>query len=141
MEEKEYSQPIPQERPPIDREVDVDDSRDALLEDRVFASLSYISVLFIVPLVLRNENEDIHFHAKQGLVLFGAEVAAWLAIFLLDTFLAIIFPAGEIAIIRVVGALAWIGFMAISIAGIYMAARGKRWKMPILHRIAQRIKV
>ena len=141
MEEQEYQQPVVRQEPVHNYDEAAEDLRDSMIEDRIFASLSYISILFVVPMVLRNEDEDIHFHAKQGLVLFGAEVAVWLAIFLLDTFLAIIFPAGEIALIRVIGAIAWVGFMALSIAGIYVAARGKKWKMPVLYRIAQRIKV
>ena len=77
---------------------------DTVVEDRIFAALSYVSILFIVPLILKNENEDIHFHAKQGLVLFGAEVAVWFVLLLLDSFLAALFPAGELFLIRILGA-------------------------------------
>ena len=114
---------------------------DTVVEDRIFAALSYVSILFIVPLILKNENEDIHFHAKQGLVLFGAEVAVWFVLLLLDSFLAALFPAGELFLIRILGALAWLAFMGLSIAGVYAAARGRRWEMPFIGKIANRIKV
>lgn len=111
------------------------------LEDRVFAALSYISVLFVVPLILKSEDGDIHYHAKQGVALFGAEVVVWFALFLLDTFLTAIFPNRELVVVRLIGALAWVLFMGLSIAGVYMAGRGKRWKMPVIGRLAQKIRI
>lgn len=145
-EENNYNQPQ-QEATPINS-TPVQPLRPELhqvandnLEDKVFAALSYVSILFVVPLILKNEDEDIHFHAKQGLVLFASEIIVWFALFLLDTFLTAIFPSGELFVVRVLGALAWVGFMAMSIAGVYMAARGRRWQMPIIGRIAQKLKV
>lgn len=111
------------------------------LEDRVFAALSYISILFVVPLILKNEDGDIHYHAKQGLALFGAEVVVWFALFLLDTFLTAIFPNRELVVVRAIGALAWVAFMGLSIAGVYMAGRGKRWKMPVIGRMASKLRI
>jgi fumarate reductase subunit D len=134
--------PAPEQRfeQPYSRmEAGADDN--TVVEDRIFAALSYISLLFVVPLILKNENEDIHFHAKQGLVLFGAELAVWFVLFLLDTFLSILFPSTELLLVKLLGAVAWLGFTALSLAGIYMVARGKRWNMPFISRIAARIKV
>ena len=37
---------------------------------RVLAGLSYFSVLCLVPLIFSREDEYIHFHARQGLVLW-----------------------------------------------------------------------
>ena len=114
---------------------------DTVLEDRIFAALSYISILFVVPLILKNENEDIHFHSKQGLVLFGAEVAVWFVLLIFDGFLSVLFPSGDLFLVRMLGALAWVLFMGLSLAGVYTAARGKRWNLPFISRIASRIKV
>ena len=114
---------------------------EGIMEDRIFAALSYVSVLFVVPWILRADDEDIRFHVRQGIALFGAEMVVWFALFLLDTFLAALLSGGEIWLVKALGAIAWIVFAALSLAGIYFAATGKRWKMPILSQIAARIKV
>lgn len=43
-------------------------------EDKLLAALAYVSVLCIVPLVLKQDNEYVQFHAKQGLVVFALEL-------------------------------------------------------------------
>ncbi len=127
---------------PVTKESPVETSvSEAVIEDRIFAALSYISVLFVVPWVLRSDNEDIKFHVRQGVVLFGAEVVVWFALAILDAFLAAILSGGEIWLVRMLGALAWILFMAVSLAGVYFASVGKRWPLPVIGRLARRIKV
>ncbi len=114
---------------------------EAHMEDRIFAALSYMSILFIVPLILKNEVDDIYFHARQGMVLFAAEVIVWFALYMLDTFMIAIAPNVELPVVRILGAIGWIVFMGLSLAGIYFAAKGKRWNMPILGRIAKKLAV
>ena len=43
-------------------------------ENGFLAALSYISFLFIIPLFLKRNNKFVQSHAKQGLVLFIAEI-------------------------------------------------------------------
>ncbi len=114
---------------------------EAHLEDRIFAALSYMSILFIVPLILKNEEDDIYFHARQGMVLFAAEVIVWFVLYMLDTFMVAIAPNVELPIVRILGAVGWVVFMGLSLAGIYYAAKGKRWNMPFLGRIARKLSV
>lgn len=45
------------------------------LKNILIAGLSYLSFLCIVPIFFRRNSEFVVFHAKQGLVLFGIEVA------------------------------------------------------------------
>ena len=134
---EEFEEKIPDLEPvPV-----ISPSEEAVLEDRIFASLSYISVLFIVPWVLRSDSDDIKFHIRQGIALFASEVIVWFALFLLDTFLAAFIAGGEIWLIKILGAIAWIGFAALSLAGVYFAAMGKRWPLPVISKIAQRIRL
>ena len=49
-----------------------------VLEGKVLAILSYLSVLCIIPLVLKKDNEFILEHGKQGLVIFVAQVAVFI---------------------------------------------------------------
>ncbi len=42
-------------------------------QNRVLAAASYISVLFVLPLILRPNSRFARFHANQGLILFLAD--------------------------------------------------------------------
>ncbi|MFA5010103.1 MAG: hypothetical protein WC553_02655 [Patescibacteria group bacterium] len=110
-------------------------------EDKVFAALSYMSILFIVPLILRHDQDEVYFHAKQGLVLFGAEVIAWFLLFMLESFFVALFPSMNLGVTAMLGAVAWVLFVALSLFGVYSIFRGKRWEMPILGKIAKKIEV
>jgi len=110
-------------------------------EDKIFASLSYVSILFIVPLILRHDQDEVYFHARQGMVLFGAEVIVWFLLFMLESFFVALLPSTQLGIVSILGAAAWVIFVAASLMGIYMVFRGKKWKMPILGRIAKKIEV
>ena len=43
-------------------------------DEKVYGLIAYLSVLCIIPLVFRRDNEFVLFHAKQGLVLFLLQV-------------------------------------------------------------------
>ena len=45
-------------------------------EGKAFAVLGYLSILCLVPLLLKKDNKFALFHGKQGLILFIFEVAA-----------------------------------------------------------------
>lgn len=49
-----------------------------IIEGKVFAILSYLSILCIIPLVLKKENPFVLSHGKQGLIIFVAEVAVFI---------------------------------------------------------------
>ena len=44
------------------------------LDNKIIAAIGYIWILFLIPLLLKSKNEYCHFHAKQGLVLFGFSI-------------------------------------------------------------------
>lgn len=110
-------------------------------EDKVFAALAYVSILFIVPLILRHDHDEVYFHARQGMVLFGAEVVVWFVLFLLDSFLAVILPVWSFGIMSMLQTVSWLVFMAISVAAIAFVFMGKRWMIPVLGGIAKKIEV
>jgi len=49
-----------------------------IIEGKAFAILSYLSILCIIPLVLKKENPFVLSHGKQGLIIFVAEVAVFI---------------------------------------------------------------
>ena len=96
-------------------------------EKDLTAVLSYLGILFLVPLLARKDNAFAQFHAKQGLVLFIAEVAtmmiAWIPF-----------------IGWFVGFIAWIIWIVLSIIGIMNVLGGKQVPLPIIGKLAQKFK-
>ena len=90
--------------------------------------LSYIGILFLVPLLVCKDNAFAQFHAKQGLVLFIAEVAtmviAWIPI--LGWF---------------VGFICYILWMILSLMGIINVLSGKQVPLPVIGKFAERFKL
>ncbi|MBN1585187.1 hypothetical protein JW899_02350 [Candidatus Uhrbacteria bacterium] len=103
------------ERKPMDPDV-----RD----NRLLASLSYVGLLFLVPLLARNRSEFALFHCRQGIVVFAVQsilsLVTWIPNF---------------------GSIIYILVLAISVVGIVMAWRGERWEIPLLGKYAQMLRV
>jgi uncharacterized membrane protein len=91
------------------------------------AILSYIGILFLVPLLACKDNAFAQFHAKQGLVLFIAEIATM--------FIAWIPILGWL-----IGVIAWILWLVLSIIGIVNVVGGKQVPLPIIGKFAERFK-
>ena len=51
---------------------------DIVREGKFFAIISYVSFLCIITLILKKDNKFALYHARQGLVLFVMEVAAFI---------------------------------------------------------------
>lgn len=95
-------------------------------EGKFFAVISYVSFLCIISLVLKKDNKFALYHAKQGLVLFVFEVAAFIVsiIPLLGWFL---------------GTFGLVIFSLFSIWGILQALMGNYERLPIISDIADKI--
>ena len=98
---------------------------DEIQEGKFFAAISYIGFLCVVALVLKKENKFALFHAKQGLVLFVFEVAA----FLLSVIPPLFWPA------RLLGVL----FFLVSLWAILQVLMGKNSRIVFVARVADKI--
>lgn len=98
-------------------------------KNRYVAALSYLFILFLIPLFLKRKSHFSQFHAKQGLILTIGWFAIWVlgAIPFLGWF--IIMPLGNLILI------------VLSILGILNALAGKYWKLPYLHQYVDKIKL
>jgi len=96
-------------------------------EKNLIAILSYFGILFIVPLLACKDNAFAKFHAKQGLVLFIAEVATMLIVW--------------IPILGwIVGFIAWILWVILSLMGIINVLGGKKTPLPVIGKFADKFK-
>ncbi len=95
-----------------------------ILEGKVFALLSYLSILCILPLIFKKNNAFVLKHAKQGLVIFVAEVGfvvldilLWPWVFKLGMFVLGVF----------------------SLIGIVFVLQGRDVRFPVISEIADSI--
>ncbi len=96
---------------------------DPISEGKIFAILAYLSILCIIPLLFKKDNQFVLSHGKQGLVLFIGEVGVFV--------LSIIFPW-----------LLRIGLFCLGIysfVGIISALQGRTIKLPFISRMAENI--
>jgi len=93
-------------------------------ENKVIASLSYISILFLIPLLVKRESRFCVEHAKQGLTLFIFEVALSI-----------------IQIIPIIARIGGIVLFVVSLIAFIYALQGKFWKIPVVYEIAQNFKL
>ena len=94
-------------------------------DNRTVASLSYIFILCLVPLLLKRDSAFAQFHAKQGLTITVAWFAFW--------------------VIGIIPLLGWlIGFfgslalLIVSIVGIMKTLNGEAWKIPYVYEYSKK---
>ncbi len=97
---------------------------EQILEGKIFAVLSYLSILCIIPLVFKKENPFVLRHGKQGLVIFLGEVAVFIIHIVLGDW-----------ILR----LGIFVFGVISFIGIVAVLKGRDIDLPVVSGIAQKI--
>ncbi|UCH12145.1 MAG: hypothetical protein JSW18_04835 [Candidatus Omnitrophota bacterium] len=97
-------------------------------EGKVYAILAYIGILCLIPLLIKKDNKFALFHAKQGLVLFIAEV--------IIAFIWVIPFLGWF-----IGAIGWILIPIICIIAIIQVIMGNYWRIPVIADIAEKINI
>lgn len=95
-----------------------------ILEGKSFAILSYLSILCIIPLILKKDNVFVLEHTKQGLVIFLGQVAVMIISILLGPW---VFRLGMF----VLWVFAFIGIVAV--------VQGRTIKFPVISGIAEKI--
>ena len=96
-------------------------------QKNILAIISYIGVLCLVPILMKEKDEFVKFHAKQGLTLFIGEVATWIvfSIIPLFWFLANLFG------------LLW---LVLSIIGIVNVLNNRKKEIPLIGKFAEKFK-
>lgn len=88
--------------------------------NKAVAALSYVWILFLIPLLLKRKSEFAQFHAKQGMVLF---------LFSLLT------------IIPVLGQILFFALLIISVISIVKVTNGEWWKIPFIYEWSQKFNI
>lgn len=101
------------------------DSTTGVSENMLFAALSYVGVLVLIPLLLRRDDPYVSFHAKQGLVILIGFVIALLA--------ARWAP--------VVGNVLFLILLLVDVVALVQALLGRWWKIPLLGLVADMFRI
>ena len=100
-------------------------------DNKVMAILSYIGILFLIPLIAAPNSKFARYHTNQGLVLFIADIIVGAAVSIIGTILAFIPIIGWI-VATLVSLVAGIAILALIIVGIINAANGKAKELPVI---------
>ncbi len=92
--------------------------------NKTFAAMSYLWILCLVPLLLRRSSKFAQFHAKQGLVLFLAELLV-----------------GMVMWIPLIGQILLFACILVAALGFLKAMGGEWWKIPFIYQWSEKIKI
>lgn len=101
-----------------------DARQDDVLEGKVIAILSYLSILCIIPLIYKKDNLFVLTHSKQGLVLFVGQVAVFILHIVLGTWFL---------------RLGMFVLLVLAFFGLLAVLRGKYIRIPVVSTIAETI--
>lgn len=104
---------------------------------QIMLVLSYLGILSLIPLLAKKNDPEVQWHAKNGTVLFFAELI-WFAIGFVFLFVApnLGFLGCGWGVIRCV---VWLGFLALSVYCIVQAVGGKRPRIPVITDMAEKM--
>ncbi len=96
-------------------------------QKNILAIISYIGILCLVPILIKEKDEFVKFHAKQGLVLFIGEIIIWI-------------------ILRIIPYLWFLGnlfgllWIILSIIGIMNVLNNKKKEIPLIGKFGKKFK-
>lgn len=88
--------------------------------------LSYLWILFLIPLLIEKDDKEVQWHAKNGLVLTVVE-------FVLEMVLAVT------GIGCFLSPFVFLGFLVIRLMAIVKGVNGERFMVPVLSEYAEKI--
>ncbi len=124
-QEKKIENPTPEQ--PATQPAGTDDVEKA----KGMAWLSYLWILWLVPLLTMKDNSFAKFHVKQGIVI----TIYWVGLWIVSLILSVIFIG------PVIGTIGSIILVIFCIIGIVQSLGGKYWKCPLgVHQLAEKFK-
>jgi len=96
-------------------------------QSNIMAILSYIGFLCLIPILMKEKDEFVSFHARQGLVLFIGELATWIIV-------------GIVPFLWFLANIIGILWLVLSIIGIMNILKKEKKEIPLVGKFAEKIK-
>lgn len=136
-------QQAPQQQVPVNPQV-MGPEAD-VQQNRGIAWLSYVGLLFLIPLFVRKASAYCQYHVKQGATLFACNIAYFIAKSIIlaiidaiipgERYFGFVFHSGVYNVFNVIFNLGAIFFVVLMIIGIVNAASGKMKELPLIGKI------
>ncbi len=97
--------------------------------------LSYLGLLSLIPLIVKKDDREVQWHAKNGLMLF----AAWVVIYIVWWVITYFLPDAISCGLSFVGCILWLGYLALMIMGIMKGVNGQRMRYPVISDFADKM--
>jgi uncharacterized membrane protein len=97
--------------------------------------LSYLWILALIPLLTKKEDSEVQWHAKNGLGILIGEILVWIVV----TVLTFVLPNVAGCGIGIINCVIWIGFLVLRVICIVQGVGGKRFTVPVLTDLGQKI--
>lgn len=96
--------------------------------------LSYLGILALIPLIMKKDDKEIQWHAKNGLVL----LVAYIIVTVLWTLVSHFLPSTLGCALGFVSCGIGIGYLVVIIMGILKGIKGERFRVPTLSDFADK---
>lgn len=97
--------------------------------------LSYVGLLALIPLLVKKDDREVQWHAKNGLAIF----VAYIVIIILWNVLQYFLPSSIGCALSFVGCGLWIGYLVIIVLGIMKATKGEQFRVPGISDFADKM--
>lgn len=97
--------------------------------------LSYLWLLALIPLLVEKNDAEVQWHAKNGLLLTAAEVAAWIAVTIVG-FLTAFMHLGCAGCL--LNSAVFVVFLVVRVLCIVKGVGGQRFIIPVVSQYADR---
>lgn len=104
----------------------------------VMIVLAYLWLLALVPLLLDKSDREVQWHAKHGIVIMIAELAA-LLLYIVITSIISLAALGVGCVLSLFLVFAWVGVLALHVVAIVKGLNGGRLIIPGVSEYADRL--
>jgi uncharacterized membrane protein len=98
--------------------------------------LSYLWILALIPLLTKKDDNEVQWHAKNGLALLGAEIVVWIAFWIIGFALRNSFLGCGLATIQ---CAVWLAFLVLRVICIVKGVGGQRLRIPVVTDMAEKM--
>lgn len=99
--------------------------------------LSYVWILFLVPLLTKKDDAEVQWHAKNGMGITIGEFICWIIYWAIAFFAPSAISCAASALSCVIG----LGFFVLRIICIVKGVGGQRFTVPVLTDLGQKINI